>query len=828
MPTNNYIYSATVPSDQTGIYMPLIQRNIQAQAGAAEQTAKKRGNKKVSQTFKKAKNQAKKSSNKTPKQIEESNAKKQNDQFNINVNGVTVNPFDVVQKQFSPDNQFTQVSEDQQNERRPTGLKLVDLSNSIPDNAWYSFLKEPLRNLGYDRFHNRDLLTAGERVVLPALMSAAGGTSLSAGKEATEEMLKGLGKYLLAGKFIDNSTVPFTGNTVSQIASHYLPISAEGANEAIMLFGPGALRKPAQKFLDSKFGQALKPLDYSNLGIAAGSGLEENAAEASKLMESPIKTRVSTSLNKSGRPQTHLEVFDSLDPKFENKVQEGPFELYEGDAKLEAPYIRLTKQNFPSPVIVVSHLPENTTYTEEGQELLNTFADRLAEKLYRDYSRDPSRGHPYPLSSYSYTIQNQKALEAISKAFEQRMRADFSDANPGKEFPVNLTQRIVDYKKGSPYTDSFGNEVIPNVPIYGTQGNLPPILENGLLKKGIYNGTIYSEGSTIPNELAMKLQLMGYPKKTIAENFLIEYQSNPNRVPFRLNLEELNSLGNKNAGWRYQTGMHSGKSNLHFGLDWRNPSDVLPNYMRFLEHGRAEEGKAILDRGLSKHPLGAKNNEESFSFSLKSNPLAIRQLAEGIAQQRLWLPPFAMLRRGPLNSYGEIGVYDIKGFKQRNPLLYKRIVDNDPSGRKSLVFTERPIQGDFLPAIEIRSKYMSPNDKPIGEIVPKSRQQTVDEANQSIEKSMTKRKYRTTTNNGDEILRTAKEVYEDPTSIYRDYVYRDQYGNTHQVPFDLLMDKLRIQYDHRTGYKGFTPTNIFGISQVGYKKGGKLIKRIKY
>ena len=48
-------------------------------------------------------------------------------------------------------------------------------------------------------------------------------------------------------------------------------------------------------------------------------------------------------MNKSGKPQTHLEVFDSLDPRFENKTPEGPFEVYEGDTKLEAPYIKLTR-----------------------------------------------------------------------------------------------------------------------------------------------------------------------------------------------------------------------------------------------------------------------------------------------------------------------------------------------------------------------------------------------------------------------------------------------------------------------------------------------------
>jgi len=64
-------------------------------------------------------------------------------------------------------------------------------------------LKEPLRTLGYNRFHNRDLLTAGERVALPALMSAAGGTSIGTGGEASLNLLGDIGKWVLGTELVN-------------------------------------------------------------------------------------------------------------------------------------------------------------------------------------------------------------------------------------------------------------------------------------------------------------------------------------------------------------------------------------------------------------------------------------------------------------------------------------------------------------------------------------------------------------------------------------------------------------------------------------------------
>lgn len=112
MPERNSIYSVNVPSDQTGIYLPLLQQRLRAQAGAAEQTSKKKGDKKAAQKFKKAKNQSTKQTNKTPRQQEEQAAQTRLDSNMIDLgNGVKVSPHDLYE-QTHPGT-ISAISEDQ-------------------------------------------------------------------------------------------------------------------------------------------------------------------------------------------------------------------------------------------------------------------------------------------------------------------------------------------------------------------------------------------------------------------------------------------------------------------------------------------------------------------------------------------------------------------------------------------------------------------------------------------------------------------------------------------------------------------------------------------
>lgn len=851
MPTNNYIYSTTVPSDQTGIYIPAIQRNTQAQSGAAEQTAKKRGDKKTSQTFKKAKKQIKKSSNKTPKQVEEANAKKQHDQFNTNVNGVTVNPFDIVQKQFSPSNYITEITKEQFKNQIPTSEQLKDFfgvynTKNDPNSPWY-------KKAGENAIEGLSTLGKMAKTPFETFMLA---TSLY----NPAAVAKGIGAFTAA-----NNSIRLLGSdrSITDIAADNLPISRSDAEMAGMMLA--GLRKPVQQgyinYIEPKIAPAraisrainntepmqVFPKTFQPPFIRYQRGTLDDVENNIRIQDmfEPTKAAwrnpsiIGSGHNIPGRPphglSRRIRIFDASDPNAvypqEYLTPTGRMSYGEGNA------VELTKQHRNRFTDVSSKVPEDNP---EVQELLGAYAS-----METDPNLYPSLRN-LVLSTTTPTPRNIDLLESMARNLElypNGTREGFLPWNPNikpevpiygtrplESRPIQQQPRLLTEQEMADEAFMHNMETLPEPP---SEVDIPSEVLNEQLPNILSHPDIqgrYRRGSVLSNSMAQNLLDKGYSWPDILSNFRVQYPVNGtqgvrpsyqdiretalkglahqrNRIqwgettePARVFWDDWEgTLNIPNQDFRHSTYTHSGMSNIFLGFnsDHTEPRKVI-DYIQYVTdpQTRQTEHLAQNNRGIDVANIGEIISDPSQSYSIGSIIPALQHFVRGFNQRKILYPKLSVDSRGRLNTLGNVGMFDHQTFKRQYPETFNKIKSGNTADFKYRLGSKQGEEA-FEP-VEIYDN----NDNLVGVIRSRSNQQQADRVNNVIRR----------------LTESMRETYEDPNGAYQHPL-----NPYHNIPFENFQNNFLITPGNNPG-QFYGP--VLGGSQI-MKKGGKLIKRIK-